>query len=127
MRIFTRRRWLLFAVVACGLLATGTYWLTCPRLSINEETCAKIRLGMTRAEVEALIGGPPGYYGYKPEIALDPEQGPMQFWSGPDQFTIFVRFDDNRKVVSTGSLAPFGCGIAVEPSFLDRLRNWLGW
>ena len=121
MRIVTRHRWLLLAVVACGLLATGAYCLTRPRLSINEETCAKIRPGMTRAEVEGLIGGPPGDYTTSPRLrggcAMAYEI--CDCWVS-DEGEIVVEFDDGR-------VSQVRFGEVLGPSFLERLRTWLGW
>ena len=63
----TRRRLLLFGLLA-GLLALGTgVWLLWPRPSaITSENAAKIQVGMTLAEVEVILGArarrelPPG-------------------------------------------------------------------
>jgi hypothetical protein len=60
-----RRRLLLFGLAA-GLivLAVGT-WLLWPQpTAITEENYGKIRVGMTREEVEAILGGPAGRYGF---------------------------------------------------------------
>ncbi len=52
------RRLLLLAVVAVAMaLASGT-WLLWPRTAITRENAAKIKEGMTLAEVEAILGGP---------------------------------------------------------------------
>jgi hypothetical protein len=56
--MFSRGRALLltlFFVVASCLLAA---WLLRPQTAITQENAAKITEGMTRAEVEALLGGP---------------------------------------------------------------------
>jgi hypothetical protein len=56
-----RGRKLLVAVVAV-LVAAGTVLLWPRTDRITEENCERIQLGMGRAEVEALLGGPPGDY-----------------------------------------------------------------
>jgi hypothetical protein len=45
-------------LVSC-LAATGTYYLTWPRSAITEQAAAQIREGMTLAEAETRMGGPP--------------------------------------------------------------------
>src|SRR4051812_12875345 len=52
------RRLLLFSVPAAlvaGLLAA---WLLWPRTAITRENAERVQVGMTRAEVEAILGGP---------------------------------------------------------------------
>src|SRR4051812_18163811 len=83
----TRRRWLLLGmVVAAAVLAAGLWLIQPPRSAINGENAAKIRRGMTLAEVEAILGGPPRADstcpllfeddpGRDPDLRLDPE-----FW-----------------------------------------------
>jgi hypothetical protein len=54
----THRRLLLFGLLAVAVvLATGS-WLLWPRTAITRENAAKIQVGMTLAEVEAILGGP---------------------------------------------------------------------
>jgi hypothetical protein len=54
----TRRRLLLFGLLA-GLLVLGVGgWLFWPRSAITRENAAKIEPGMTVADVEAIFGGP---------------------------------------------------------------------
>lgn len=53
-----RRRLLLFSLLA-GLFTLGVgAWLLWPRTAITRENAAKIQIGMTLAEVEAILGGP---------------------------------------------------------------------
>jgi hypothetical protein len=54
----TRRLRLLLGVpVAVVVLGVGA-WLLLPRTAITRENAAKIQVGMTLAEVEAILGGP---------------------------------------------------------------------
>jgi hypothetical protein len=60
-----RRRVLLsvsiLAVLAIGIFVGG--WLLQPKPRIDQESYDRIKVGMTLAEVEAIIGAPPGDYG----------------------------------------------------------------
>jgi hypothetical protein len=49
-----RRRWLLVAIMACGLLATGAFWFSRPKVSISAEPYAKLQAERTRTDVEAV-------------------------------------------------------------------------
>ncbi len=57
MRRRVRRALLLGIVIALAALA-GTVWLLWPRTAISRENAEKVCAGMTRAEVEAILGGP---------------------------------------------------------------------
>jgi hypothetical protein len=61
--------WLLaFAVVGFALYAADRFHLlerSFGQVKFTQETCDRIRLGMTRDQVEALLGGPPGNYSPK--------------------------------------------------------------
>jgi hypothetical protein len=52
------RRLLLFAVPAGLAVALIAAWLLWPRTAITRENAEKIQVGMTLAEVEAILGGP---------------------------------------------------------------------
>jgi hypothetical protein len=52
-----RRLFLALGVVACLLLVGGGAWLLWPRSAITRENAARIEIGMTLAEVEAILGG----------------------------------------------------------------------
>jgi hypothetical protein len=71
-----RRRMLIsvsiLAVLAIGVFALG--WLLQPKPRIDQETLDKTKVGMTRSEVESIIGAPPGNYGVG--------EGTIEFWSG---------------------------------------------
>jgi hypothetical protein len=53
------RRQLLFSFSASLAVALVVAWLLWPRTAITRENAAMIRPGMTRGEVEAILGGPP--------------------------------------------------------------------
>jgi outer membrane protein assembly factor BamE (lipoprotein component of BamABCDE complex) len=119
----TRRRLLVFGLLATmtglGVLGVGG-WLLWPRTAITRENAAKIREGMTLAEVEAILGGPP----------RDETTGPIRFdevtpvrdesrkwWS--DRVCIQVIFDENGRVMNADSDSLHRVGP------LDMLRRWL--
>jgi hypothetical protein len=58
-----RRRTLLAALAGLAVVVAAGAWLLWPRQDrITPENLDRIELGMTRAEVEAILGGPPGDY-----------------------------------------------------------------
>src|SRR5438132_9649603 len=54
----SRRRLLLFAVMAVVVVLAVGPWLPWPRTAITLENAAKIQIGMMLAEAEAILGGP---------------------------------------------------------------------
>jgi hypothetical protein len=74
-----------------------------PDLRIGPELCELVRPGMTVAEVEAAIGGPPGFYEGTVGVAYVPGTGPRSYktdqsWSGR-RGTVEVQFDAAGKAV----------------------------
>jgi hypothetical protein len=60
-----RRRHLLIVLLGGLISAAAGSCLLWPRLSvITEENYGKIRVGMTLEQVEAILGGPAGHYGF---------------------------------------------------------------
>src|SRR5262249_60673684 len=53
-----RRRLLLFGLLAVMAALAVAVWLVWPRSAINRANYERIEQGMTRAEVEAILGGP---------------------------------------------------------------------
>jgi hypothetical protein len=130
----TRRRLLLFGLLA-GLLAMAAgVWLLWPRTAITRENAARIQEGMTRQEVESILGGPQrvevggktmtGGSGtsrvvhvMKPGVYAE-----FPFWVSVEAW-IVVSFDENERVRAGG----VECRSVVrnEESPLDKLRRWL--
>src|SRR5690242_5130368 len=54
-----RRRFLALGLCVCVLLTGSVLWLLLPRTAITRENAALIQVGMTRAKVQAILGGPP--------------------------------------------------------------------
>jgi hypothetical protein len=107
---------------------------------VTYENYKKITAGMTREQVEKLLGGPPGDYSICGPVVLicggnewwlpqDPR------WIG-DEGEIIVRFTDDGRVAAffsldTGSLsrapmAVFVKGVQLrKPGVLDRFSGWI--
>jgi hypothetical protein len=142
----SRRRRLPFALLAVLMLvgvgiAPFVMWPTPPATAITRENAARIKPGMTRAEVEALLGGPErheadGILKPDPGQKLAPGVAPerVEDLMHPEVFTdasvcrwktnnlmIVVYFGDDDRVS--------GCDCysaqLVNPTILDRLRRWL--
>jgi hypothetical protein len=148
--VMRQRLFLALSLVAIAL--TGGYLmvsLTAPRIS--RATFARVELGMTRGQVEDILG-PPGDYSTDESIA-DPVQGPATLvateeelrrepplpalgrWAEPfnnqsakewisDCGIIFVDFDGSGRVADKAFIAvrPISAG----PTLLDKLRRFLG-
>jgi hypothetical protein len=99
------RKWLFVglavALVLCSLLLPLLLPWHCP---VNWAASERIKEGMTRAEVEAILGGPPGDYRTRPEgFIFEIPRTSMQVserWYG-DEGKVDVGFDlDNTQVCS---------------------------
>lgn len=129
-----RRRWLVWSAVTALLAVVGLY-LGLPRSPrFTDEQFDRIQVGMTRAEVEAVLGCPPGCYAQEPVLAWIESPPDALEWAadspGPlaengDQpaLRVAVCFDDRGKVE-----AKFRTRITyTPPTLLERLRRWAGW
>lgn len=116
-----------------ALLLLGGYlllWLTIPPgYRITDENLERILPGMTEKEVERILGVPAGnysgkrgYFASRPPDELERllRQGHKE-WVG-EGLSIVVRFNEQGVVLNASRGANFGS----SPSFLDRLRRWLG-
>ena len=128
-------KWLAI-VVAVSLLGFGTALFLWPRDRITAESYAKIRLGMKEKEVEKILGGPAisskefsdrwKAWGKPLTIERVTSEGEVsglskKWW---DRRGIMeINFDQGGRVVGKWFLdGQFG-----ESTFIDRLRDWLGW
>jgi hypothetical protein len=129
-----RRRWkfALFLAVGCALLGVSARLLLrppAPSARINPAVCEHIEAGMTPAEVEVLIGLPPGDYraeaaSPRHRAAFLPKQGVQILEWEADDCNIQVRVDErSRRVVSKicGEPAP-----SPLRTFLEQLRARVG-
>ncbi len=97
------------------------------RPPVSKEHFLRIKEGMTPAEVEAIIGGPPGDYAtcqYLPNVCGTPYDT-FDSWIG-DEGMIFVRFDkDTGKVLWAGYSETMRD--SNKPTPFERIRQWLGY
>jgi hypothetical protein len=114
-----RALFLSLAAVVVGL-ALG-FWLLWPRpTGVTLENYQKIRHGMTRDEIEALLGEPP----FKAETvycdrpAPDTPCGMICRWKS-NQMALQVHFDLEGEVLS--------CGGSPQWSWLETLLDRFGW
>jgi hypothetical protein len=141
-------KWLSF-VLAILLLGFGTALLLWPRDRISAESWEKIRVGMTEKEVADFLGQPSGmsldqlqghhfnwfswlvlvepinYDAITVDVGWNPRPGLNQdthkFWTS-QRHCLQIGFDGTGKVrgkVLWESNKP--------SSFIDRIRDWLGW
>lgn len=132
-------------LVTLGLLAlvlAGGYlvlWLTAPGDRVTPENVARLREGMTRAEVEAALGGPPGVYhpdgerlaalfrhpatGWEWRAAADGEADGA-VWAGRAG-AVVIGFDRDGRVADLPALSWVDNG-HPPLSFLAKLRRYLG-
>jgi hypothetical protein len=121
-------RKLLIALLAVALVLCGaSLALVAPRhCSVNRAACDRIKEGMTRAEVEQILGGPPGDYRTRPGPAV-----PSTFVSAParlfycheewrgDGVALWVNFDDRGRVAGLG-----GWSVASESPGPIAIARW---
>jgi hypothetical protein len=132
-----------FVLVLVAGLVTGL-WLLWPRTAITLENAAQIREGMTKQEVEAILGGPPrnettGPVTVEPADAtallqfavaepvhgiklLDEQADPpsLRTWRS-NQALVCVALDPGERVLRFVAI-PLR---RVDETLLDMLRRWL--
>src|SRR5262249_11442376 len=89
------RKWVFLALALVLLLVGGMLPVLFPRPSpVTREAFIRIKAGMTRAEVESILGGKPGDYRTTPAYALSGSGGGISWdiWSG-DEGEVCVYFD----------------------------------
>jgi hypothetical protein len=111
----TNRRIQLVALVAISI-----FLVILPKVSLRpvpcavhlqRETCEKLDKGMTRQQIEAILGGPPGDYTTRPDIGYgqftlgmvsnEIQQGNVtEFAWRTDDYEITVRFDGNGRAIA---------------------------
>jgi hypothetical protein len=116
------------SLFALALILVGIFLpLLCPRSDrINEVACDRIAEGMSLAEVEAIIGLPPGDYTTRWVIHatvfqcgyVDPSPKYELNWKG-DQGAIWVEFSCSTKLVYSKVFLPVEC--RVKQSTLANL------
>jgi hypothetical protein len=122
-----RRQLLLRALcVAVVLLGVGIWllWPRCPHSAIRQENANRIKVGMTLAEVEQILGGPGRDERRERALYVVPSRtiqprGDCHEWIGQD-CGVTVYFADHRVIHRV-----IGEVIPVEERMLDRFRRWL--
>jgi hypothetical protein len=124
----TRRRRLFVGVIAAGGLVAfvAWLWLVPPHHHINRDSFEKIRRGMTQAQVEAILGVPPGDYSFGAKIAPQGRQRPLpigvreeEWWA--DEEGVVVAFNEDRLVIECWR------SLGARPDLLERIMRRLGW
>jgi hypothetical protein len=121
-----RRRWFIVGgVVLLAVVTVVGQVIPRPRRpQVSREDFSRIEKGMSREEVEAIIGGPPG--DYTTRYYFPPPLGShyirWQTWVG-DGGMILVRFDEMGRVYGTEHFEVY---LLDKPSFYERVRVWLG-
>jgi len=118
----------LLAGVAVFLVLVGTLFpVLLPRPSpVTFTNYERISTGMTRAEVEQILGGPPGDYRTRPVLTLLPSGGGLRWavWQG-NEGTAEVSFDRSGSVI----LRRFLTAEPRQPGLIETLhwrleRHW---
>jgi hypothetical protein len=113
------RRLPLLALSAAIVLAGVGCWLVWTRTAITTENAAKIRNGMTRAEVEQILGGPPRAEGGWPPIVI---MGPKaECWSTPHLLIRVWFFHQDNGRVSMVQVDQ------ADDDLAEILLGWLRW
>jgi hypothetical protein len=95
-----RSRLLFVLLAGCGVFGMLAAWLLWPRTEITRENAAKIQHGMTLADVELILGGPPRSEGNSGVFLAMSGPAPMdweshdvliQIWFGTDGRVIGVQ------------------------------------
>jgi hypothetical protein len=114
---YRQRRYLFLSLAAIVVLTVvaSPAWLAWPHTAITRQNAGRIRRGMTRQEVEVILGGPPreegGHYPVFGTAGL-----PWEEWATPD-IVIFVTFDDNGRVA--------GMAAFHDDGLIDAIRRLL--
>ncbi len=122
-----RRRFTFILLASCSLLVVvGMIWMMFPSAGVHRGAFNRIREGMFKSEVHAILGGPPGDYRTNPEEPrtqyvsfLRPIGGIKKDWIG-DSIDIHVGFDKYDRVLWKS------CTDRSDRSgrFWDRIWNW---
>jgi hypothetical protein len=107
----------LLVLFGCAVLVA---WLSLDRSRLRAQNLSAVRAGMTRQQVEDLLGGPPGDFGSFPDGLIDAGDGSIQqlfaepttrpvtpaSWTD-DRHSITVFFDDEGRVVAAAKASAF--------------------
>jgi hypothetical protein len=106
-----RSRRLLIALPVAVVLTLALAWLLWPRMAITRDNAAKITVGMTLAEVEAILGGP----------ARDETTGPVTLdWDSDQQEKVEIQAVVYDRALAMSLQQPT-CGRCQVPRRVRRL------
>jgi hypothetical protein len=99
----------------CGIVAITVPMMLPPRPGVTKANCDRISKGMTRTEVEQVLG--PQHDRFAAMIASS--SGTMSFeqWVGADRAAIHVTFHDDRAHEISWQESP--------ETFGEKIRRWL--
>jgi hypothetical protein len=110
-------------VLALAAIITAVaLYITSPRRPMaSQADCDRLQVGMTRAEVEQILGGPPGDYRTRDSITpyLQLQDGSWDEWQG-DGGMILVEFDEGGRVRSKEH---FDHWVIRQRSLIDRIMS----
>jgi hypothetical protein len=108
-----RSWWWLLGVSAIGLVVVLVVLYARDRclLSIDKSTCDRVQLGMSLAEVEVILGGPPGNYTglfFKKDVSIPLTVvggASRKQWTGT-RGVLIVFFDEQGRVITSMHFSP---------------------
>lgn len=122
-----------FGLAAVPICVVAGLMLT-PLVRLTPENCARIQWGMTQAEVEAIVGGPPGQYDSVDEFQYDgssPSRPADLEWTS-SHGTLEVDMDGRGGVFSStfypGHTLEYDVGwLLVERLTRSTQHQWVSW
>jgi hypothetical protein len=119
-----RRLWVVVGVLGFVGIVLALLLFYRPVSRISTYHMARIQPGMTRAQVESILGGPPGDY-RTPPLRLPDDQMLAQLpageqWQG-DRYSIYITFDAQGRVENVTGFMPG----AMRESWYRALQQWL--
>jgi hypothetical protein len=110
------------AAVVVPLVGLGFYWSFPPKPGVTRETFRRLRLGMTRAEVEAAMGD---------NSERQEKDFPDAFFWENGEVRVSILFDGQGKVKDgayrNADIAQERMADGPWNRFCDWLKDWTGW
>ena len=105
--------------IAAGLIVVAVIGVTVaipallpPKPGVTMENFDRIEKGMTREQVEAILGKPPD----EPSHGIRFRHAPS--WTSDAGDVIWIQFDDNNRVIQKGQ------SLFHEPTLNEKIRDW---
>jgi hypothetical protein len=110
-------------LAAAAIITAVVLYISGPRRPMaSQADCDRIEVGMTRAQVEHVLGGPPGDY-RTPDadntLFVDFRHGNWYEWHG-DGGHIFVKYDKDGQVIDKLQFDPPS---PRQPTWIDRILS----